>query len=104
MLPNLSDYMQAFQHPNYILSDRELASCQCPQDQQGQPIVQSGGFALTFQLKSASKRWAVRCFHREVKDRDRRYSAISAKKAKNRSQEKRLKPLHNKCSCLQNIC
>lgn len=79
MLPNLSDYMQAFQHPNYILSDRELASCQCPQDQQGQPIVQSGGFALTFQLKSASKRWAVRCFHREVKDRDRRYSAISAK-------------------------
>lgn len=79
MLPNLSDYMQAFQHPNYILSDRELASCQCPQDQQGQPIVQSGGFALTFQLTGASKRWAVRCFHREVKDRDRRYSAISAK-------------------------
>ena len=79
MLPNLSDYMQAFQHPNFILSDRELASCQCPQDQQGQPIVQSGGFALTFQLKGASKRWAVRCFHREVKDRDRRYSAISAK-------------------------
>ena len=79
MLPNLSDYMQAFQHPNYILSDRELASCQCPQDQQGQPIVQSGGFALTFQLKGTSKRWAVRCFHREVKDRDSRYSAISAK-------------------------
>ena len=78
MLPNLSDYMQTFQNPGLFLSDRELASCTCPKDQQGQPEVQSGGFALTFRLVSATKKWAVRCFHREVKDRDRRYTAISA--------------------------
>lgn len=79
MLPNLSDYMQTFQNPNFFLSDPELASCTCPKDQQGQPKVQSGGFALTFRLESPTKKWAVRCFHREVKDRDRRYRAISSK-------------------------
>lgn len=79
MLPNLSDYMQTFQNPNLFLSDRELVACTCPKDQQGQPKVQSGGFALTFRLESPTRKWAVRCFHREVKDRDRRYTAISSK-------------------------
>lgn len=79
MLPSLSDYMQTFQNPNLFLSDRELVTCTCPKDQQGQPKVQSGGFALTFKLESPTKKWAVRCFHREVKDRDCRYTAISAK-------------------------
>ena len=79
MLPNLSDYMQTFQNPNLFLSDKELVACTCPKDQQGQPKVQSGGFALTFRLESPTKKWAVRCFHREVKDRDRRYTAISSK-------------------------
>lgn len=79
MLPSLGDYMQTFQNPRYFLSDPELAKCTCPKDQQGQPKVQSGGFALTFRLEGANKKWAVRCFHREAKDRDRRYTAISAK-------------------------
>lgn len=79
MLPSLSDYMQTFQNPKLFLSDRELVTCTCPKDQQGQPKVQSGGFALTFKLESPTKKWAVRCFHREVKDRDRRYKAISSK-------------------------
>lgn len=78
MLPNLSDYMQTFQNPSLFLSDRGLTSCTCPKDQQGQPRVQSGGFALTFRLESSTQKWAVRCFHREVKDRDKRYTAISA--------------------------
>ena len=79
MLPNLSDYMSAFQNPQYILADQELRCCSCPKDQQGQPKVQSGGFALTFCLESPNKKWAVRCFHRDVADRDKRYTAISAK-------------------------
>ena len=54
MLPNLSDYMQTFQNPGLFLSDRQLASCTCPKDQQGQPEVQSGGFALTFRLVGAA--------------------------------------------------
>ncbi len=78
MLPNLSDYMQTFQNPQYFLTDQTLASCRCPKDQQGQPLVQSGGFALTFKLEGENK-WAVRCFHREVNDRDTRYSIITRK-------------------------
>lgn len=79
MLPNLSDYMQTFQNPQLFLADRELVGCSCPKDQQGQPKVQSGGFALTFRLESPTKKWAVRCFHREVADRAKRYTAISTK-------------------------
>lgn len=77
MLPNLSDYMQTFQNPQFFLTDKALAKLKCPQDQQGQPLVQSGGFALTFRLEGAGEKWAVRCFHREVADRDKRYTIIS---------------------------
>ncbi|MBQ6341403.1 MAG: hypothetical protein IJI36_19870, partial [Kiritimatiellae bacterium] len=71
--------MQTFQNPQLFLADRTLTSCTCPKDQQGQPKVQSGGFALTFRLESPTKKWAVRCFHREVADRVQRYTAISKK-------------------------
>lgn len=79
MLPSLTDYMQTFQNPQLFLTDRVLAGCTCPKDQQGQPEVQSGGFALTFCLTGNGRKWAVRCFHREVSDRDKRYTAISSK-------------------------
>ena len=79
MLPSLTDYMQTFQNPQLFLTDRVLAGCTCPKDQQGQPEVQSGGFALTFCLTGNGRKWAVRCFHREVGDRDKRYTAISSK-------------------------
>ena len=79
MLPSLTDYMQTFQNPQLFLTDKVLARCTCPKDQQGQPEVQSGGFALTFCLTGNGRKWAVRCFHREVNDRDQRYTAISAK-------------------------
>lgn len=78
-MPSLSDYMRTMQNPGLFLSDRELAACTCPKDSQGQPVVESGGFALMFPLNGPTGKWAVRCFHRDVADRGRRYSAISRK-------------------------
>ena len=79
MLPSLSDYMQMFQNPQHFLTDEELKKCTCPKDQHGQPLVQSGGFALTFKLESTAAQWAVRCFHRDAPSRDERYSRIAKK-------------------------
>ena len=33
----------------------------------GTPHAISGGFALTYTIKAGSKKYAVRCFHRESK-------------------------------------
>ena len=39
----------------------------------------SGGFVLTYTVKTGSKQYAVRCFHREVPNAETRYSKISSK-------------------------
>ena len=43
----------------------------------GMPKVRSGGFALTYKLVNFNKRWAVRCFHKPLADREKRYALIS---------------------------
>lgn len=76
-MPTLGEYMTTFQNPQYFLTDPELAKCICPKDQQGQPLVRSGGFALTFRLESATAKWAVRCFHQDAPNRAQRYDLIA---------------------------
>ena len=76
-LPDVNAYSAAFQHPRLCLSDTVLKECSIRTNQLGQPRVRSGGFALTYNLFSNKANWAVRCFHRDSPDRDRRYSAIS---------------------------
>jgi hypothetical protein len=49
------------------------------------PLAISGGFALTYTIKTGAKKYAVRCFHRESKALERRYEAISKKIANLRS-------------------
>src|SRR5262245_1310082 len=41
------------------------------------PLVQCGGFALTYSVNVDSKHYAVRCFHKESKKLEDRYAAIS---------------------------
>lgn len=77
--PDATAYAQAFQNPQYILLDKDLASCACPKDKFGQPVSSCGSFAVTFLLKGLARKWAVRCFLADVQDRARRYSAISLK-------------------------
>lgn len=76
-MPDVNAYSAAFQHPNLCLSDPSLQRCTIKTNPLGQPRVRSGGFALTYNLFSNTANWAVRCFHKESPERDRRYGAIS---------------------------
>ncbi|MGJ0629987.1 serine/threonine protein kinase [Xenorhabdus bovienii] len=77
--PSLEQYNQAFQLHSKLLIDRELKSGSVATTGLGLPLAISGGFALTYTIKSGVKKYAVRCFHRESKALERRYEAISRK-------------------------
>lgn len=77
--PSLEQYNQAFQLHSKLLIDPELKSGSVATTGLGMPLAISGGFALTYTIKSGVKKYAVRCFHRESKALERRYKAISRK-------------------------
>lgn len=77
--PSLEQYNQAFQLHSKLLTDPELKSGTVATTGLGLPLAISGGFALTYTIKTGSKKYAVRCFHRESKALERRYEAISKK-------------------------
>jgi serine/threonine protein kinase len=76
--PNMNDYQEALQHPELKFKDHRLKSCNIEKDPMGMPKVRSGGFALTYKLVNSNKRWAVRCFHKPLADREKRYALISS--------------------------
>ena len=76
-LPRLGQYQIALQHPATAFADPELKAAVVELTPMGLPRVISGGFALTYHLKHGRKEWAVRCFHREASELQRRYRAIS---------------------------
>lgn len=77
-MPKLADYNTAVQNPRTCFTDPELQKCQVETTPLGLPRARSGGFAITYRLFRSSQEWAVRCFHREVPELQRKYSAISA--------------------------
>lgn len=83
--PSLEQYNQAFQLHSKLLTDPELKSGTVATTGLGLPLAISGGFALTYTIKSGAKKYAVRCFHRESKALERRYEAISKRIASLRS-------------------
>ncbi|TCP12548.1 serine/threonine protein kinase [Simplicispira metamorpha] len=83
--PSLEQYNQAFQLHSKLLFDPDLRTGTVATTGLGLPLAISGGFALTYTIKTASKKYAVRCFHRESKALERRYEAISRRLASLRS-------------------
>lgn len=77
--PTIEQYQEALQHPSTAFIDPHLAKGKIRASGLGTPLVASGGFALTYGLEISSKKYAVRCFHREAKGLENRYSAISKK-------------------------
>lgn len=75
--PSLEQYNQAFQLHGKLLADPELKAGTVATTGLGLPLAISGGFALTYTISSGTKKFAVRCFHRESKALERRYVAIS---------------------------
>ena len=83
--PTLEQYQEALQHPGTALIDSELRQGRVRCSGMGLPLALCGGFALTYTVSVGSKRYAVRCFHKESKSLETRYTAIS----------NRLKALHS---------
>lgn len=77
MLPPLSAYQEAVQHPAEAFSDPELKLAQVELDALGLPKPRSGNMAVVFRLQSPQGDWAVRCFERLQPQQQGRYYEIS---------------------------
>ena len=77
--PQIVEYNAAVQDPRHTFSDPELKAGRVAETPLGLPLALSGGFALTYTVQSGSKKFAVRCFHREVPQVQNRYAKISSK-------------------------
>ncbi len=77
-LPNLEQYLQAFQQPlSQIFDDEELRRGEVECNALGMPRTRSGAFALVFKVQAGQRAFAVRCFTRIARESEHRYRAIS---------------------------
>lgn len=77
--PQIIEYNEAVQDPRHAFLDNELRAGKVAETPLGLPLALSGGFALTYAIQSGQRKYAVRCFHREVPEAQNRYAAISTK-------------------------
>jgi hypothetical protein len=77
--PQITDYLEAVQHPAQAFVDPELKQGSVAENALGLPLVMSGGFALTYAVTTPKRKCAVRCFHREIPAIQQKYNAISKK-------------------------
>ncbi|MFG1619006.1 hypothetical protein ACGFI3_40160 [Nonomuraea wenchangensis] len=76
--PSGSDYVEALQNPNLCFTDSELRSATVQVDKLGRPRPISGNFASVFSVGTPSgRRYAIKCFTRDVPDQEKRYRAVS---------------------------
>jgi hypothetical protein len=73
------DFHAAVQDPRNAFTDPELQAGKVAVTQLGLPRALGGTFALTYTVQTGRKKFAVRCFHREVPDVQFRYAKISSK-------------------------
>lgn len=86
VLPRGDEYNVAVQNPRIAFTDADLKSSSVEETLLGLPKPYSGGFTITYKLSNHQKGWAVRCFHRDIQDLQRRYQAIGNFLAKTPSQ------------------
>ena len=77
-LPTVTDYHDAVQAPDRAFGDSELARGVLKTNALGLPAMAGGGLAVTYQVTTGSRRYAVRCFHREAPGLGARYAQISS--------------------------
>jgi hypothetical protein len=74
--PNHTDYQDAIQNPQVCFEELDLKGGEAVCDMLGLPRVMSGNFASVYELVTAQKRWAIRCFVRQVSGTQARYSRL----------------------------
>jgi formylglycine-generating enzyme required for sulfatase activity len=77
--PLSQDYNEAIQDPGHCFSDADLRAGQAVTNALGLPLPCSGNFADVYQVCSPAdgRRWAVKCFTRQVPGLRERYAAVS---------------------------
>lgn len=75
--PSLEQYNEALQAPQLFLLDSQLKGGVVRTTGLGTPMALCGGFALTYSIEVSGKRYALRCFHKEAPELERRYQVIS---------------------------
>lgn len=77
--PSIEKYTEALQAPERNLLDAALRRGVVRKNGLNMPLALCGGFALTYSLTVDGKRFAVRCFHKESAELERRYQAVAAR-------------------------
>jgi hypothetical protein len=76
VLPTPDAYNDAVQSPRRAFSDSSLASGTADCNGFGIPKALGGGFAITYRITANGKAYAVRCFHKQVKNLQDSYRLI----------------------------
>ena len=74
--PGMPDFSDVVQNPGVCFEDNDLAQGQVAVNLRGLPLVYSGNFACVYKVSSGSREFAVRCFTREVRDQQQRYTQL----------------------------
>jgi serine/threonine protein kinase len=75
--PSMVDYQEAVQSPPSAFTSSELRSGTPVANKLGMPRPISGTFASVYELASGGRRWAVKCFLRNIPGLHQRYAKIS---------------------------
>jgi hypothetical protein len=75
--PLSQDYNEAIQNPSTCFTDPELKQGEAVCNALGLPQPCSGNFADVYAVQSGSKKWAVKCFTRQIPGLQERYVQIS---------------------------
>ena len=75
--PPLTAFSEAIQNPQVCFKGTELEGGKVAVSPRGMPLVYSGAFACVYKVSAEDGTFAVRCFTREVKDQESRYSQLS---------------------------
>jgi hypothetical protein len=75
--PLSQDYNEAIQNPQQCFSDRELKAGSADCNALGLPMPCSGNVADVYPVKSGNRKWAVKCFTRQIPGLQERYLQIS---------------------------
>jgi hypothetical protein len=74
--PTHTDYQDAIQNPAICFAEPDLKAGTAACDMLGLPRVMSGNFASVYELSTEGKRYAVRCFVRQVMGQQGRYARL----------------------------
>ena len=75
--PGITDFSEAVQNPHLCFKGTELEAGTVAVNPRGMPLVFSGAFACVYSVAEGGRKFAVRCFTREVKDQQYRYNQLS---------------------------